>query len=256
MPKVRFTGRVFPSVVQISVHVPELTWPWTDTRLNLIFAVDIKDSLISVDCTLDEYKSEYLTELVQRATDLSKTAANIMAFTEGVGLTVFLDTFIDPEGTPTGLFTRDEQLAQLCTSYSLDPSRQADLDAVIKIIFGEWPLFRALNELIETVSIPHLSLLNCGRVIDGIRRMITPPNQTSDVEAWMAMHNALNIDKSYQQWISLRASGPRHADPTVVIPWEETTQVTRRAWAIMNRFLEYRKRGNIPLTEPDFPRLT
>jgi len=69
------------------------------------------------------------------------------------------------------------------------------------------------------------------------------------------MHGVLNISRDYQQWISEQAKGPRHGDPAFV-PGDVTVEITHRTWVVMNRFLEYRKRGNQPLTAPDFPLLS
>ncbi len=256
MPKVRFIGQVLPRSLEISVHVPELTWEWSQAGINLVFATEIEKSVVTVDCTLPEYKTEYVPELYRRAVDVAKTAANIIAFTGGVGLIVHLDTFIDPSGNATQPCSQYPELIPICTSYSLESSRRADFDAVAKSVFKEWPLFRALDELIASVYNAHVAPVNCGRVIEGIRRMIIPPDQKGGAKAWHAMHHALNIDSSYQIWISDRARGPRHADPTVVVYEAETIETIKRTWEIMNRFLEYRKRGNKPLTAPEFPLLS
>jgi len=76
--------------------------------------------------------------------------------------------------------------------------------------------------------------------------------------AWKAMHNALNISREYQEFISMQSAGPRHGEPQqpIVVPANTQMEVTRRAWQIMNRFFEYRKRNDIPLTAPDFPKLS
>jgi hypothetical protein len=68
------------------------------------------------------------------------------------------------------------------------------------------------------------------------------------------MHKALNITRDYQQYITDQSKGPRHGDPQFV-EGTITREVSMRTWSIMNRFLEYRKRGNQPLMGPDFPLL-
>jgi hypothetical protein len=180
-------------------------------------------------------------------------SANLAAFATGHGLIVTLDTLIDPNGTSSALIFHDPSLPILCTTFGLEPARQRDFDATFRAVLMEPPLFMALNDLIAAITLPHCSLVNCGRVVDSIRRMISPTLEGS--AAWQAMHQALNVSRPYQEWISKQSTGPRHADPAFV-PGTITTDVTQRTWAIMNRFLEYRKRGNQPLTAPDFPQLS
>jgi hypothetical protein len=140
----------------------------------------------------------------------------------------------------------------LCTAYGLDPSRVADVDTIFRMTLSEPALFRALNDLVESITVFHVACVNCGRVIESIRRMISP--NLDGAQAWQTMHRVLNISRPYQEWISNQDKGPRHADPAFV-PGNITTEVTNRTWTVMNRLLEYRKRGDQPLTSPDFPLL-
>lgn len=116
----------------------------------------------------------------------------------------------------------------------------------------EPPLFIALDDLIRSITEQHTSLANCGRVLDRIRRMIAP--SLDRAAAWREMHKALNISRGYQEWVSKQSTGTRHGDNTFV-PGSVSSEVIQRTWAILNRFLEYRKRGNQPLTPPDFSEL-
>jgi hypothetical protein len=62
------------------------------------------------------------------------------------------------------------------------------------------------------------------------------------------MRTALNVTKPYIESIT------HHADWSVRNE-DEGRKTTERAWVLMNRFLEYRKRGNQPLPLSDFPLL-
>jgi hypothetical protein len=250
MTKVQFLGRVLPEPVKITVHVPELKWKWQEQSLELIFRVKIDNSIVNVECELEKYEPSYFVELHKRASDLISASANLAAFATGYGLIVTLDTFIDTAGTPSQIILTAPALQPLCTAYGLEDARQGDFAAVYNIVITEPALFRAINDLIAAITFPHCSTVNCGRVIDSIRRMISPTLDGG--AAWQAMHQALNVSRPYQEWISKQSTGPRHADPAFV-PGAVTTELVHRTWVIMNRFLEYRKRGNQSLTAPDFP---
>jgi hypothetical protein len=133
--------------------------------------------------------------------------------------------------------------------------RSDDLAWVFNLVRSEPRLGQALNDLIDVLIIPGVAYVNCGRVIDNIRRMITPPGTATAPQAWEAMHTALNVSRPYQEWISEQSKGPRHADHIPDLSGEISMDLTHRTWTVMNRFLEYRKRGNQPLTPPEFPLL-
>jgi hypothetical protein len=252
--KVQFLGRVLPDTVKLSIQMPDLKWKWEEENLELAFHVKIGNSVINAECEIEKLDPAYLAELHKRASDLARASVNIIAFATGVGLSAIIDTIIGPDGMPLEIHWFDSAIPPLCTAFSLDPSTHADFDAVYKIILKEPQLYRALNDLVETISVSHVSCVNCGRVIDSIRRMITPATKGSPAKAWQAMHSALNVSQSYQEWISDNSTGPRHGDPEFV-PGNISMEMTHRTWTIMNSFLEFRKRGDTPLTAPEFPLL-
>lgn len=127
-----------------------------------------------------------------------------------------------------------------------------DLRAIANIVITDPSLFRALQDIIECITIPHVATVNCGRIIDGIRRQIAPGLGAK--QGWPAMHKALNVSQKYQEYISEISTGPRHADPAFV-SGQITAEVVKRTWIIMDRYLEYRKRGKAILTAPEFPEL-
>jgi hypothetical protein len=120
------------------------------------------------------------------------------------------------------------------------------------MVITDPPLFRALQDMIECLTIPHVAAVNCGRIVDGIRRQIAPALVAK--QGWAAMQKALNISRSYQEYISGISTGPRHADPSF-IPGSTNIDIVRRTWIILDRYLEYKKRGETILTPPDFPEL-
>jgi hypothetical protein len=83
--------------------------------------------------------------------------------------------------------------------------------------------------------------------------MIAKPDST-DKAAWLQMQTVLHADKLYLQYITENSKASRHGKHNY-ITGEVVTKVVERSWIIMNRYLEYRKRGNKPLTAPEFPLL-
>jgi hypothetical protein len=162
------------------------------------------------------------------------------------------DFVILPNGVPSQLRYEHPILSQYCTSYGLTPDRSRDLAEIFNLVTTDTALFRALNDLIEAITMPHIALINCGRVMDNIRRQIVP--KLDGTKAWEAMGAELNMSRPYRKFISDHSTGPRHGDSTFV-PGSISAEVVKRTWIIMDRYLEYRKRGKKALTSPQFPEL-
>jgi hypothetical protein len=68
------------------------------------------------------------------------------------------------------------------------------------------------------------------------------------------MRDVLNLDLDYLKLISDASTNPRHGVPERA-GGLLCSEVVLRTWNVMNRFFEYRKRGNVPLPLAEFPLL-
>lgn len=255
MVRVQMLGRIYPIIAAVSVTLPQdISWKWEEKNLDLKFKVRISNSVINVECELERYENSFFEELYKRSYDLVRALVNVVSFQSGIGLTVTLDTHILPDGTPSAILLHHPSLSPLCTAIQLSGVPSPDLERVLLMIILDPTLFLALNDLTEAIRIPHASLINCGRVVDSIRRMITADPKVPVGKGWQAMQGALNISQDYQEFISKQSTGPRHGDRAFV-SGAITTEAVRRTWIIMNRYLEYRKRDSGPLKAPEFPLL-
>jgi len=256
MSTVYFRGRVLPAPVEISFNdIPQSNWEWQEEGLTLHFTVRITKSKIEVECNLDRYHDDYIVELHRRAYDLARASINVAAFATGFGVTVFFDEFVGPNGIPTPRVFTNPQLVPECTSFKMNPStiqEKKDLEAILGIVMSEPALFMALNDLIYGVSTPHMTPVNCGRVVDALRKLIAPDVEPK--QGWPIFQNTIHADESYLTFISEHSKEQRHGGH-VRIDGPTTTKIAVRTWAIMNRFLEFRKRGNQPLPLTEFPLL-
>jgi hypothetical protein len=249
---IRFIGQLFPKGILLSATLPDLDWKWEEENLTLKFRTKINNNTVNVECDIEQYRPEHFSELHRGALDLARTATNLACFAHGDGVTCVFEFAILPDRTPSTLRFCDPSLAQYCRSYSLDPSRMQDLQTITDIVAKEPPLSRTLNDVIECITIPHVATINCGRIIYSIRKQIAPGLGAK--QGWPAMHKALNVSQAYQEYISTVSTGPRHGD-SAYVSGRVTTEIVKRTWTIMDRYLEYRKRGKTILTAPDFPQL-
>ena len=254
MPKVQFIGRVLPNSVKFTITVPQIKWKWEEEDVEITFNIKVLASVVIVECDSLRYEPRYVVEFHRRALDLAKGSVNLAAFASGLGVIVTLDSMIAPDGAATPLMFNDPRLPALCSSFSLDPTKQAEYSNIFHMVITDTNLFFALNELIEAITIPHLSPVNCARAMDRLKHLIAGPN-AKDPQAWRQMRAALEISEDYLKYITEHSKHARHGRPGYT-PGTVTSETTRRTWIIMDRYFEYRKRGGVtPLPVSLYPML-
>ncbi len=254
MPIVKFLGKIHPEVVQISIiDPPTVNWSAKDLGLEMAFKFRIEGSDVFVECDVNRLDAADFVPIWMRAFDLVRGVVDLACFSTGIGATVTLNTMINPQGVRSIVLPQDTGLAALCTAFRLGKPPNADFTAILNIVLKEPPLFMAINDLITAITLPHHSAVVCARAIERLRHIIAPGLVPKD--SWESLRNNLHIDKDYLTFITSYSTGPRHGDPQH-IPGTTTTEIIKRSWTVMNRFLEFRKIGNVPLPISEFPLLT
>jgi hypothetical protein len=212
----------------------------------------IDASIIDMEFDVNSYDPNDLSPLLMRAWDLARAAVDLYCFQVGWGLSVMLDTFVNEAGNETTLLPRMDSLAAYCTALQPDPQNPTvnNYDLCYRLLIAEPPLFMALNDLIVSITLPHHASVNCARAVEGLRVLMVP-GLTDRAQSWPIFQANLNIDRGYREYITGVSTGPRHGDRTW-IAGTTVTEVVTRSWIIMNRFLEYRKRGNLALPVAEF----
>jgi hypothetical protein len=166
---------------------------------------------------------------------------------------VILDTFLEADGIRRGIVLRDRELESLCTAFSPDDD---SFDTIIGFVHADLRISRSIRDLTEAISGPHMipSPSLCARAIETLRVLIMPPG-IDRKQGWPLMQQHLNVTSNYLKSIADYGVAPRHGDHEFV-PATTTRMIATRSWTIMNRFLEYKKRGSQPLPLSEFPLLT
>jgi hypothetical protein len=146
-------------------------------------------------------------------------------------------------------------LAGHLTAFDVSPQNTSsnNYDAMYRLTISDPSLLMAISDLVSAISNPNDVPINCGRAIDGIRVMMCPP-RLKRAKGWPIMREKLNLGEDYLLLITDTSTGPRHGDRTF-ISGDIVTNVMNRSWIIMNRYLEFRKRGEQPLSLAEFPLL-
>ena len=124
-----------------------------------------------------------------------------------------------------------------------------------KIALSDPDVMLAVNDLIASIAVSHHGPINCGRVVEVIRDAIAP-RSAKEKQAWEIMRTSLNLSFDYVQFITHVSKGPRHGKRMGVTTQDQFNETINRAWTVMNRFFEYKKRGDVALPIDLFPLLS
>ncbi len=247
MPVVLFKGRVVPEVRNVTAPGPTTIRYSEPTGFEGIFCIDIQDPEVRVECELNDLTEDSLGNATIRALGFASGVANVIAFTTGWSLHVVLDTST-VGGTERPLALSEKRVAPLCTAYGLEDR----FEEVCELVLTDMTLRFAFSDLIAGIGSENYSLVACGRAMDAIRLLVAGYN-VDPKKGWRAMREALRVDESYLRAITEASTQPRHGARGVV-SGSTQLEMTLRAWAIMNRYLEYRMRGgDTPLPAGEFP---
>jgi hypothetical protein len=184
-----------------------------------------------------------------RALDIVRTALDLTSFSDGRPWTLILEKYTGPDGKTRAFGLAEPWVEPLCTAVKQGDSYLQ----VLGLLLSEPPLFYALQDLIEAIKLPRRPVINCARVVDTLRSQIAG-RRTRKV-GWQILQQNLQISQPYLAFITDLSKGHRHGDWQETIDPDNAKEATIRTWVIMNRFLEFRKRGNEPLPPSDFPLL-
>jgi hypothetical protein len=257
MPTIHFLGKVVPSNYYSTTMwgLPKVHFKAGDGSFEADVLVNVKGSEIDVECTMVTYKKEdHLAHVHKIAYDLARAAINVMVFATGATQLVVFDRLIDENGTLSPFIIQHPDLKNLCTAYALEANATTQgVGDILQIIMTEPSLFLAMDDLITSTTIHHLVVVNAARSIEGLRHAMASPGMSREQE-WTNFRNNLNLDRKYVSLIIDHSKSGRHGDG-IFIPGSITEVIAVRSWTIMNRFLEFRKRGSVPLPLIEFPLL-
>jgi hypothetical protein len=254
MPIVQLLGKVHPRGFNVSIGgMRSVHWNAEELNLEMDFKIQIANSEVRVECQTNYYQPTCFMAIYIRALDLARGAVNLCGFAMGIGTTVTLDTFIGPAGDTLPYIPQQGNLAGICTAYSLGNLSDGSFNTILNLVLLEPSLSGALNDLVSAISQIHEGPTRSACAIERLRHLIAPNLSTKD--QWEALRQNLQLDKAYVEFVTDLSKGPRHGDPQH-ISGGPTVESARRAWVIMNRYLEYRKRGSVALPISEFPMLT
>lgn len=252
---IQFFGIVLPKEATVNIACdPRVRWPIPERNLEIDFSLRIHSSIVEVDCELSRvFVPDDLVHIYACALDLTKASVGLVAFAMGFALTVVLQEMKLPESEKTNILLGDPRLPILCDAFKVNTEKNdSSFNEVLLMVLLNPPLHMALDDLIESISYPHRSPVNCARAIERLRHLMSPGAKRGI--GWAKLRESLQTDQKYLEFITSHSEGPRHGDPTY-IPGDVCDEITFRAWILLNRYFEFKRRGGQPLPISQFPLL-
>jgi hypothetical protein len=252
-----FNGKVLPTFKEFTLIGPVIAH-WNDpidppVSIVMNATLRITKGLVEILCESNlSGTEEYDGQVHLRANDLARTLVNCYAFGKGMGLSVILETVIKPDGIKYNIQAHRPDLEPLVTVLRSGHDGGLDIQAILPIVLTDPRIFVAVNDLVSCVTQIQDAPIRCGRAIDAIRHSMAPADNRK--QGWQAMRENLNIDLEYLEFITNLSKGPRHGD-VIGTTFSANRETIKRSWIVMNRFLEFKKRGNQRLSLSEFPLL-
>ncbi len=254
MDKLQVGGIILPrDGASFDIQMPDrefelLEYGVENTRFNL--SIIKSDFQIEWDCP-QTYKVSHLEIYLARSVDIMYAALSMVTFATGIYYFPHFDRIRKPDGfVSTPVIFGDPKLVGLCKNYSV-----LDMTPGFDVVFSSGQLMRAMRDLNDTMTNPHIVAINCTRVLETIKDVMTSSLKLGDSKKWYIMRHSLNIDRSYVQYITDWSLNHRHGRAEL-LPGDELREIWRRTWIIMDRFITYRKLGLPKLDETEYPTLS
>jgi len=215
--------------------------------LQMSFYADFRGGSVSVNCETNRLESnEDLIALHNRALDIAKTGLDLITFATGRPYIIIFDKYTDKDNETKAFSLSQDDIAAFCTAV-----KPGDVYLqVFQLLISEPPIFYALRDLVEAISTMRRVPINCARVVDTLRHQMTPNG--SPASSWAAMRSSLQISEPYLKFITDHSKGWRHGNYEI-FPTGVMQDLTQRTWIIMDRYIEFRKRGKGQLPLSEFP---
>jgi hypothetical protein len=251
MQTIRYIGIVLPETMQIKTQGhPTIHWKNPNTNIHVDLDVSFDGNTVTVTCNLHSFDIDsQIPQLTLIVHNMVHASLDLICFKTGDAISVFLQKAIFPDGKVVDIQPHEYAFAGLAKSLEKDGT----LGPILELAIRDPNLMLALRDLADSIRHANESMINCARAIESIRNHFVPEGKKKD-DGWPIMHAKLNLTKSYLQLITDASRDPRHGNR-----WSqpaEPLEIGRRAWITMDRFLEYRRRGDQQLPLDKFPRLS
>lgn len=237
MPTFFFEGKVEPDIVPLTLdYVPELMRRETPFAPDATFEVTVIAGRIRIRVATEIVTEEVVGDLFVPAWDCARALVEMAGFIRAIPYSVAIERAIMPNGDVKQFALGDRSLAAT-HDFTMD-----DLEALADLALLDLKLALMISDLLMTLGKAHYSPIACGRVADGIARLLTPGADRK--VQWQEVRTRLRVDEAYLRSLSEVSKGSRHADRVEIVA-EMNRETAHRLWILVGRFLRYRIDGSL-----------
>lgn len=249
MHVIRLEGRVLPELLKVSIPIKHSIRYSEPYGFEATFEIKIEFGKIHLVCNIKNEIDDYYEICVIRAYEIVSTLIDVFAFSKGWALSLIFDTVVQDEKTKQINFG-ESSVRQRCTAFE----NSGNFQRITEIVMDDLNLRLAFRDLISSLNTFNYSAIAAARSVEAIR-LVMAPSIKSESKAWDILRSKLRIERGYLQFVTDASRKPRHGNRGET-DGETQLEVTHRAWAVMNRYLEFMLRGGEDiLPENKFPLL-
>ncbi len=248
-PAVTLLGRVYPRGLIINASAPDVTYRSDDGTIEGDINLIINRSAIRVSWYTDNYSRDNLWPFWSHADRIATSVVNLIAFRGGWAATTVIDRYEEAGGFSDKIAFVEPAVQGISSLLQSDEN----LLAAFTILTKRPHLMVVMEDLIATLWSQEHKALNCARCVEAIRSLVADESSNAS-DQWLALRNALNLDRRYIELIMHGARNSRHGRPSDFSA-EDVTEIMRRTWTIIYRYLELQMRECGKLDSTTFPLL-
>jgi hypothetical protein len=237
MPTYIYLGRLIPEQLE-----PTLAYSPTIDRIEaegdapVRYEGRIERGRLVVRVTAPNDSEDAPREFFANALDMARSLADVICLETGVAFLPVLDEVVLPSEVRRPLALADRRLATITSDFV-----SANYETVVDLALTDVKVARLLSDVTSMLTWSHYAPIAAGRVADSVVRLLTDGRSSRH---WEEAREILRMDRAYLQLLTNHAAPPRHGDRQSV-PGEANSELARRAWTIMVRYLEYRLSGDL-----------
>ncbi|MEL7738046.1 hypothetical protein AAG614_06670 [Citromicrobium bathyomarinum] len=241
MPTFFYEGSVIPDAIPLTLEYrPMFTRRETSNSPDAEFSVTVLAGRVRIGVTVEHFSQQVVYDLFVPAMDAVNALIGMAGFAVAIPYTAEIERVYFPDHTVKQYTLGDRSLAQM-HEFEL-----ADLEQLADLAITDLKLSLLISDTLMTLGKPHYSPIACGRVTDGIARLVAPDLKGS--ARWEEVRRCLKVDEAFLKSLTDVSKGSRHADREEVIA-EINQETAHRLWKLVGRFLRFRIDGALdPLT--------
>ncbi len=245
-----FYGKVLPERVKFSISVPPIRIKVEEYGFDLQIALSILESQISVKIESEKEIADLFT-LKNTVTEYVRLYTDTWGYLHGYSYDVEITSLSGENNVPYIIYGVD--IPEITADHENRPYKQIGdiLDVVwnpkyvqIRIAFAD--LRRAIKYTNETGMF-------CYRAIESLMQFFKEDEDRNN--AWLKLRTVLNVSREWIDEIGKYSTLPRHGQ-IVHLTGQKRTDLMKRTWAIIDRFIIYAKNGEKPLDKGNYPELS